>query len=117
MVLGDDVCPGHTVRTWDGVIQAHRLNAPGLLVLLMPDCTPHGSAGDGGKLIAVKVRAGEPPFHGQQIAEDGNVEVFIHREAPMSDVPLYKPVMLLGYAPFRRRQGLSLIHISEPTRH
>lgn len=23
----------------------------------------------------------------------------------MSDVPLYKPVMLLGYAPFRRRQG------------
>lgn len=59
----------------------------------MPDCTPHGSAGDGGKLIAVKVRAGEPPFHGQQIAEDGNVEVFIHREAPMSDVPLYKPVM------------------------
>lgn len=23
----------------------------------------------------------------------------------MSDVPLHKPVMLLGYAPFRRRQG------------
>ena len=34
-----------------------------------------------------------------------NIEVFIHREAPMSDVPLHKPVMLLGYAPFRRRQG------------
>ena len=82
MVLGDDVFPGHAVRAWDGVIQAHGLNAPGLLALLVADCTPHGSTGDGGKLITVKVRAGKPPLHSQQIAEHGNIEVFIHREDP-----------------------------------